>query len=79
MICIQTYKLNEHIFFIKLISLFFFLCSFYAFRMPIYGLEKCDSIILDAGMNNPSTLFYFLVFLKYEVDSKSVLPSYFDI
>ena len=47
--------------------------------MPMYGLEKCDSIILDAGMNNPSTLFYFLVFLKYEVDSKSVLPSYFDI
>ena len=38
--------------------------------MPIYGLEKCDSIILDArncldaGMDNQLTLFYFLVFLS---------------
>ena len=46
---------------IKLIGHFFFLCSFYAFLIPIYGLEKCDAIILDAGMKNPLILFYFLV------------------
>ena len=31
--------------------------------MPIYGLEKCDSIILDAGMDNPLALMIDIILL----------------